>query len=259
MEAEWILQEALGWSPSEFRCRGHADIQASVVSKALDLARRRAGGVPLQYVLGNTEFYGRRFLVGRGVLIPRPETEQLVELALSVSPLSGPVVDLCTGSGAIALTLAREFGDQVRISATDISADALVWAKRNQCLLECANVELLQGDLFAPLPKGVRYGLIISNPPYVSASDFARLPDEVAGFEPAIALSGGRDGLEIIRRIVEAAPRHMLPGAFMLMEIDENHSTPVADHLCQCGYRQVEIRKDHAGKDRFAMARWGDV
>lgn len=253
-EAQWLVGETLGLS-QPVGGMAEREVSAAEIAAVAALARRRALGEPLQYVLGNTEFHGRVFRVGPGVLIPRPETEQLVEIALTLPRPAEVVCDLCTGSGVIALTLACELGAGARIHGTDLSPEALVWAGLNRRRLGCANVELLEGDLFSPLPGELRFGLVASNPPYVSEEDYAGLSAEVRDYEPRLALAAGDGGLAVFKRIVRESGDRLLPGGSLICEIGETQGAAAADWLERCGYRQVEIRRDFAGRDRFALGR----
>jgi len=254
-EAEWIVQEVIGrdrWLSGV--CR-RTPLSADETARVTELARERAGGRPLQYVLGTVEFHGRTFSVGPGVLIPRPETEQLVELALGLYPGHGEVCDLCTGSGVIAISLALTLPGPPHVLATDISEPALAYARRNAAALGAANLTLVQGDLFGPLPAPRRFSLITANPPYVSAGEYDALPCEVRNHEPATALLAGSEGLDIIRRIADGAPRFLSPDGWLLLEIGETQGAAVRELLDARGYAEVAVRPDYAGRDRFALAR----
>lgn len=255
IEARWILQDVLDVRVTDYAAIGTTEISTENLAKARSLTERRVSGEPLQYVLGNTEFYGRRFHVGPGVLIPRPETETLVELALSLPRPSDQVCDLCSGSGVIALTVACELTPDAKVYGTDLSPEALVWAEKNRALLGRSNVEFFQGDLFAPLPACLTFGLVISNPPYVSAAEYAVLPPEVRDYEPDMALMAAEDGLALLRRIAEEAREWLLPGGWLICEMGETQGNRLRAVLNSFGYEQVQIHCDLTGRERFALGR----
>lgn len=253
MEAAWILQEVLAVSVSDYAAMGRHEISTEDFSKACSMADRRVAGEPLQYILGNSEFYGRRFYVAPGVLIPRPETETLVELALSLPRPSNDVCDLCSGSGVIALTVACELGEESHIVAADISPEAIKLGEKNRQALGCTNVSFYQGDLFEPLPPAMKFGLIISNPPYVSPAEYAHLPGEVRDYEPDLALVAGKDGLELLERLAHEARNWLLPGGWLICEMGENQGHRMESLLTRLGYDHVAIGGDLTGRDRYAL------
>jgi release factor glutamine methyltransferase len=189
------------------------------------------------------------------VLIPRPETERLVDFALEVCPASGPVCDLCTGSGAIALALAHERPRLGPVWATDLSDEALAYARRNATRLGLA-VSFLCGDLWAPVPADVRFGLVTANPPYVSPDAFAVLPAEVRDYEPRLALWADGGGLALVRRIADESRGRLGPGAAVLCEISSEQGTEARSAFLEAGYGPVEVRQDYTGRDRVVVARW---
>jgi release factor glutamine methyltransferase len=217
-----------------------------------DLVKRRADGEPTAYLVGKREFWGRPFRVTPAVLVPRPETELLVEAALAVLPAGGSALDLCTGTGAIAISLALEKAG-ASVVATDLSPEALAVARENAAALGAA-VELLEGDLFAPLPAGRRFDVVVSNPPYVPAGELAGLSREVKR-EPRLALDGGADGLDLLRRIAADAPRWLAPGGTLLLEMHESHAEPLVRLCREAGFASAEARKDLAGLWRYVVAR----
>lgn len=253
-EAGWILSRVLGELPlSAQPCGAGVELPTAVVAHFRQLLSRRLAGEPLQYILGDVDFHCVNLLVGPGVLIPRPETEQLVEFALALYPGEGPICDLCTGSGAIALALATSL-PQAEVTGIDLSPAALVWARRNRERLGLNNAQFLAGDLFTPLPTDACFALITANPPYVSAADYELLPAVVKNYEPELALLADDRGLAIIRRIAADARRRLLPKAWLLCEIGEEQGDEVGDILRACDYNDVAIRKDYAGKNRVAVA-----
>jgi len=218
------------------------------------LIERRARGEPLAYLIGHKEFWSLELEVRPGVLVPRPETELLVERALALRPdPSGTVADLGTGSGAIALALARE-RPRWRIAATDLSEEALGVARRNVRELAVTNVELLAGDWFAPL-AGRRFDLVLSNPPYVAGDDPV-LRSPPLNFEPPLALTPGGDGLEHLRSIIRAAPDHLERGAWLLLEHGATQAPQVAQELRVRGFGHIRAHRDLAGHERMTEGHW---
>jgi release factor glutamine methyltransferase len=217
-----------------------------------DLVRRRAEGEPAAYLVGRKEFYGRPFQVDARVLVPRPETEHVLEAALAVLPEGGRALDLCTGSGILGVSLALE-RPGARVIATDLSEDALAVARENARVLG-AGVELRSGDLYGALGEGEPpFDLIVSNPPYVPRGELDTLSREVRR-EPRLALDGGDDGLALIRRIVAGAPARLSPGGVLVIEMHESHQD-VLPRLCvEAGLARAEARKDLAGLPRYVVA-----
>lgn len=210
---------------------------------------RRLMGEPVAYILGQREFYGRIFKVSPAVLIPRPETEHLVEAALQHLPANATVLDLCTGSGCVAISLQLERPDCC-VTATDLSHDALVIAQTNATTLNAA-ITLLQGDLFAPV-AGQRFALIVSNPPYIATAD-AHLVQGDVRFEPRLALASGTDGLDLIRRMINAAPDHLKPGGWLMFEHGFEQAASCRELLAQAGFTQIKTLPDLAGLERVTL------
>lgn len=210
------------------------------------LIARRTAGEPLAYLTGRREFWSMELEVTPATLIPRPETELLVELALQHIPAGGArrIADLGTGSGAIALAIAHE-QPPCRIVATDRSAVALAVARGNAARLGIENIEFREGTWLEPL-AGEVFDLIVSNPPYVASGD-PRLHTSEIRFEPLTALAAGPDGLEDIRHIAAEAIRHLVPGGGLLLEHGYDQGAAVAQILTQCGYRAVHKHPDMAG------------
>jgi len=219
------------------------------------LVAERARGVPIAYLVGHAWFYGRPFEVTSDVLVPRPETEHLIEAALDelrgVKKTGGVVVDVGTGSGAIAVTLARELPD-LRIFATEISEAALAVAQRNVAFHAVAErCSLLHGDLLEPLEGRVQADCIVANLPYVPTADIPSAPNPVA-FEPRIAVDGGRDGLGPYRRLLAQVPRVATPGASLFLEAAPATIEPLAK-LIEGAFPNalITIGEDYAGCDRY--------
>lgn len=208
----------------------------------------RMQGKPTQYITKKQEFYGRDFRVEPGVLIPRPETELLVEQVLTRLRPGMSVLDIGAGSGAIAVTLALE--SQVRVYATDISAEALRIARRNAAALR-APVQWIQADLAAPFAPH-SFDIVVSNPPYVPEADRATLAAEVREWEPSIALFAGPQGLDVYRRLLPEAARVLKPGGLLAIEFGFSQSGAIRELLA--GWSGVEMHDDLAGIPRFVLA-----
>jgi len=256
-EADWLLADALGVAAASLFPHGDRGVSAPQARRLRRALERRSGGEPLQYILGTTEFYGLELLVGPGVLIPRPETERLVDFAAERAPASGAVCDLCTGAGAVALALATQAPAGVHIVGVDVSASALDYARRNQARLGLGAVRFLQSDLFAELAPEQRFGLITANPPYVSPDAYARLPVDVRDHEPREALLAGEGGLAMIRRVARESVPHLTPGGWLLCEISSEQGEPARQFFEKCGYRNVRIRQDYARRDRVVEGQAG--
>ena len=221
-----------------------------------ELTARRAAAEPLAYLLGSAWFCGLEFIVSPAVLIPRPETERLVELAAlkaqAMPPGRAPrIADLGTGSGIVAITLARRC-PQAMLTATELSADALEVARANAARHE-ASIRFLQGDWYAPL-VGERFHLIVSNPPYIAAGD-PHLERDGLPFEPPQALSDGiigGDGLLCIRHLVTSAPRHLEPGGWLLLEHGYDQAAKVRKLLEETGFQKIASWQDEAGIERVS-------
>jgi release factor glutamine methyltransferase len=216
---------------------------------------RRFTGEPIQYITGETDFYGLPFRVAPGVLIPRPETEHLVEKALDLAKrFARPrIVDVGTGSGAIAVALAHKL-PAAEITATDLSEAALAIARENaERNKVAAGIRFLQGDLLAPIADQ-RFDLVVSNPPYVPAIDRASLSIEVRDFEPALALFAGADGLDVYRRLVPAAYSALVPGGFLALEIGYGQADSVDGLLRGAGFDGMEFTPDLQGIPRVVSA-----
>lgn len=216
-----------------------------------NLIQRRAKRIPLQHLTGSQEFMGLMFSVNEDVLIPRQDTELLVEVAISAAPENGRVLDLCTGSGCIAVSLAH-YRPDLSVEGSDISEKALTVAAKNSEQNGCT-VSWIQSNLFEEL-SGF-YDLIVSNPPYIPTSVIATLMPEVRDHDPVLALDGKDDGLYFYRRIVSEASQWMQPEAGLLMEIGYDQADAVEKLLTENGFTDVSVRKDLSGLDRVICAR----
>ncbi len=226
-DAQWILLNVLGIEPADLRGRLPEQLPAAALERADRLLRDREAGEPLQYVLREAWFYGRRFACDRRALIPRQDTECVCEAALlRVSHAPGTrVLDLCTGTGILAVTIALE-RPRACVTGTDLSAEALSLARENGSALG-TRVSWREGDLWDAVP-GERFDVIVANPPYLTARDMEQLQSEVRR-EPAMALFGGQDGLEFYRRIAAGLGDHLLPGGSAVVEIGWEQAGAVRD------------------------------
>jgi release factor glutamine methyltransferase len=209
--------------------------------------------------LGVREFYGRPFRVDRRVLIPRPDTETLVEVALERTrhlDLCARVLDLCTGSGCVALSLGKE-RPTTRVLGLDISADAVVVARDNLVRLGAVNCAIGQSDLYTALgPARPQFDLITANPPYIPDNEIPGLEVDIRGFEPHVALAGGGDGLSIMQRVVSDAPNHLTKGGVLAVEMMTGQGPAVAAFFEERGFADVSIKNDLGGRERVVSGVW---
>jgi release factor glutamine methyltransferase len=254
LDAEVLLAHALTMSRTQLKTHPETAPSQERARRYAELIGRRAAGEPVAYILGYKDFWTIRLAVNPAVLVPRPETELLVERALALGP-SGParVADLGTGSGAIALALASE-RPAWAVTATDISEDALGVARTNASALGLGHVEFVKGQWFEPL-TGRRFDLLASNPPYVAEGDPA-LKDPALTREPQIALTSGADGLSALREIVRSAPHYLERRGWLLLEHGSDQAAAVARELVVRGFGHVRSHRDLAGHERMTEAQW---
>jgi len=252
LTAEILLAHALSCDRIRLYLDFDKPLGAPELSAFRDLVRRRAAGEPTAWLTGRREFLGHAFRVGPKVLVPRPETELLVEAAIARLPPGGALLDLCTGSGCIAISVALARPD-ARVVATEISPEALAVARENAEALG-AKVELLEGDLDAPVGAGERFDVVISNPPYIPAGEISGLAREVR-LEPRLALDGGVDGLDVLRRIVSCAPSRLRPDGLLYLEMHETHALPLPALCLAAGFATAEVGRDLAALPRWVVAR----
>jgi release factor glutamine methyltransferase len=281
----WTIRRVLAWSVDDLKKRGSTSPRLDaelLLGKVLKMDRvgllvdadrplakpelgsyrelhtRRRAGEPVAYLLGVREFYGRPFRVDRRVLIPRPDTETLVEVALARTrpiSLSARVLDLCTGSGCVAISLARE-RPTTRVLGSDLSEGALVVAQENAVRLGAVNCGFVRSDVFAAFTPGRdRFDLITANPPYIAEAEIPELAVDIRGFEPRLALSGGDDGLVVLRRIVAEAAQFLAEGGVLASEIGSDQGEAARALFVEAGFRDVEMRKDYGGLDRVVSGR----
>lgn len=255
-ETRWLVHAATGSTPT-ILLAGESEVDEAAEQRVIELARRRARGEPLQYVTGVAGFRHLELAVGPGVFIPRPETELVAERAMDRLPPGGTLVDVGTGSGAIALAVAHERSD-ARVYATEAFGAALSWAEKNRDALGLS-VELIRCDLLAGLPAELRgeVDVVVSNPPYVPEGDDSVLAPDVVRHEPHEALFAGSGGLEIIGRVGDRARAWLRRGGWLVLEIGYDQADAVTKILGHIGYELVSVSRDLAGRDRIAEARRG--
>lgn len=252
LDAELLLARALECSRLDLYLNYFEPVAPFHLRIYRELVRRRARREPVAYIIGEKEFMGLKFKVDRRVMIPRPETEILVEAALKRVGPEGRALDLGTGSGAIAVALAKRLPGW-DIWATDISREAVEVARLN-AEAHGVDVKFAVGDLFGPI-DGLKFDLIVSNPPYIPSSEIPSLQPELS-YEPRIALDGGEDGLEVLRRIVSEAWGHLSPGGLLCLEVGFDQARKVVELLEREGmYEGPEVIKDYSRIDRVVVAR----
>lgn len=257
LDAELLLARVLGCDRVKLVIDGPRPLAPAELLAYRELHKRRRKGEPVAYLLGEREFFGRSFVVDPRVLVPRPETEHLVEVALERTRhlgLSARTLDLCTGSGCVAITLKKE-RPTTQVTASDVSSDALAVARENAVRLG-ALVAFVRADAFEGLEHlAGKLDLVTANPPYIPDANHAGLPVDVRGFEPRLALTSGGDGLDVTRRIVARAPAMLAPGGVLALEIDAPASKDVAALLAAAGLVDVVVTRDYAGRDRIVSGR----
>ncbi len=254
-DAETLLLHVIGKDKAWLMAHSGEQLTAVDASRCTLLLERRYQGEPIQYITGEAEFYGLPIHVTPDVLIPRPETEHLVERVVELAPCfpKPRIVDVGTGSGAIAIALAHEW-PSAAITAIDVSAPALDIARRNAERNGFADrIRFLQGDLLAPVGNG-QFDIVVSNPPYVPAADRASLAVEVRDHEPVLALFAGADGLDIYRRLIPQAFASLVSGGFIALEIGYAQSPAIRALLAASGFRQIEFLPDLQNIPRVASA-----
>jgi release factor glutamine methyltransferase len=258
LDAELLLGEALGFDRIQLIVQAERPLAEGELGRYRELIKRRRVGEPIAYILGRREFFALPMVVDRRVLIPRPDTEILVESALRATlaqHLYGRMLDLCTGSGCVAIAFAKA-RPTWRVTAVDVSPDAANVARENVRRAGVVhNLAVLEGDLFAPLAADARFELITANPPYIPSGDIAGLAADVRDFEPRLALDGGADGLDITRRIIAEAARYLSPGGLLALEGGFDQAPAVAELLAGAGYTDVTRAKDLAGIERVVTGR----
>lgn len=264
----WLLMEYVtGITRTRFLIERSNRMPLSDQQRYFELLQKRGGHIPLQHLTGVQEFMGFTFQVNEHVLIPRQDTELLVEEALKRIQSGMRILDLCTGSGCIAISLALLAGtgrmtgkleayqgeNKILVDASDLSGEALEVAARNVASLD-ADVSLIQGDLFEAVTR--TYHMIVSNPPYIPTAVICELSEEVRNHDPFSALDGKEDGLYFYRKIVEEAPDYLEDGGYLLFEIGHDQGASVSTLMLSRGFQDVQVYKDLAGMDRVAAGSW---
>lgn len=250
IDAWYLLEYVFGIKRAQYYLLSNEQAPEEAAREYLKLAKKRAMHIPLQYITGTQEFMGLVFEVNEDVLIPRQDTELLVEEVLKVSD-GKEVLDMCCGSGCIIISLAK-LGRLKKAAAADISEKALAVAKKNAARHQ-VNVEFINSDLFGSV-KG-SYDIIVSNPPYIPTSDIEKLMPEVKEYEPRLALDGMVDGLEFYRRIVDDSRKHLNRDGYIFFEIGYNQAEAVSQILSDAGFCDITVRKDLSRHDRIVSAR----
>lgn len=261
LDAWYLLEFVTGISKARYYGNPEAGIDEREALKYRDVIRQRAERIPLQHITGEQEFMGFSFQVDEHVLIPRQDTETLVEEALEVLKRKMKILDLCTGSGCILLSLLK-LGEKrgiagLRGTGADISREALKVAEENGRRLEIPGdrVAWIRGDLFENLEGP--FDLLVSNPPYIPSGELLGLQEEVRLHDPALALDGHEDGLYFYRRIAAEAGKYLRDGAYLMLEIGWDQGEAVRGLLEAAGYKEVEVKKDLSGNDRVVRGRYG--
>jgi release factor glutamine methyltransferase len=252
LDAELLLAHALSTTRIQLIVDGQRPLAPEELARFRELVRRRRTFEPVAYLLGRREFYGRVFRVDARVLVPRPDTETLVDVALARTrrvSMSMRALDLCTGSGCVAVTLARERPTST-IFAADLSPGALAVARDNALRLGAYNVAFREGDAFGAIASSHGFDLVTANAPYVPEGDIPGLPPDVRDHEPRLALDGGRDGLRLISRIVARAPTHLRPDGVLAVEVGAGQAPSVRTFFEAAGFEGIEARRDYGGIER---------
>lgn len=236
------------------------ELKKDILKKYLDAVAKRAHHVPLQHIIGFSYFYGKKYKVNGHVLVPRQDTEVLVEEVMKLTDSTSRVLDMCTGSGCIIISLAslgHTTTKQHGAVGVDISKEALKVAQYNKELNNVPFVELVESNMFNGLKTGeTLYDVIVSNPPYIPSKEIGNLDDEVKLHDPILALDGDEDGLKFYRIITDKARDYLEKGGYLCYEIGYDQAQAVSDILVSCGYNDIKVIKDLAGLDRVVLARY---
>lgn len=249
-EVSVLMEDLLGLQRRPEVSVPEKELSSEEEEKLFFAAKKREEGYPLQYLIGNWEFFGRKFFVGEGVLIPRPETELLCEVVLKHYSRSMPpkIIDLCSGSGCIAITLAKEV-QGAEVTALELYDSAFGYLERNN-ILHGNCVKTVKGDALMPFGS---FDCIVSNPPYITGEEMKELQTEVT-FEPETALFGGEDGLDFYRAIAKNWYGNLSSGGIIAFEIGDTQGKDVSDILSENGYLSPKVMKDYEGRDRVVTA-----
>jgi len=246
-EAEWLLCEVTGLDRMGLYLHFDKPLQEDELAAYRSLVLRRGRREPLQHIIGSQEFDGLEFIVSKDVLIPRYDTETLIEEVVRRFPSPRTILDIGTGSGCIAIALARRL-PEASITAVDISSEALVIARQN-ALRHGVTIEFLQGSYFEAVGTR-RFDLIVSNPPYITTAELVDLQPEVRDFEPRLALDGGLDGLTAYRQIVSLASAHLVPSGYLVVEVGAGQAPEVSELFVEAGFNTIVNTPDSAGIQR---------
>jgi release factor glutamine methyltransferase len=259
LDSEVLLAHALGCKRIDLYARHGEEAPEQGRQRFRELVRQRVEGCPVAYLVGRKEFFSLEFTVNRAVLIPRPDTECVVDecLRLAKTQTAPSILDVGTGSGCLAVAVAKHH-KTAQVSAVDISSEALAVASQNAAKHGVAErVRFLQGDLFAPIPSGERFDFILSNPPYIPHDDIAKLAPGVRDYEPHAALDGGADGFAVFDRLIAEAPEYLKPEGYLLIEIGSPQEGPARQRIEHQGeYELAKTILDGSGHPRVLMARW---
>ena len=253
-EIEWLLCSLLDCERLDLYLRYDEPLSKSQLETLRDWVKRRLTKEPLQYITGACEFYGREFIITPDVLIPRPETERLIDIALTkLNAVKSPkILDIGTGSGCIAITMAKERPD-AKVVGVDNSIRALKIAERNSIHLEVTEYSFIEMNILKSTPRGM-FDLLISNPPYISKKEVPELMKDVIGFEPESALTDYSDGLTFYKRFSEIAPKIVHNNSLLILEVGlKEHPQKVYDIFFDQGYTSIELIKDYNGDDRVMV------
>lgn len=252
VEAERLLSAVLHVSRTYLYAYPEREIDGEAQGQIEQLAKRRAEGEPLQYILGKAPFMGLEFAVRPGVLIPRRDTEILVEHALPYCK-GKRVLDLCTGSGCIGIAVTC-LGAPAVVAMADVSAVALEIAREN-AKRHAVSPVFYEGDFLDAIPPNVAFDVILSNPPYITLDEMETLPLDVRQYEPSLALEAGPDGLDAYRRILDGVSRVLVPGGYLFFEIGCAQGAAVSALMQECGFSEIRVLQDYGGCDRVVFGR----
>ena len=258
LDAEVLLGWATGKSRIDLIMEAKRELAPAELAKFRDAVKRRRMREPVAYVRGHREFFGRTFRVDKRVLVPRPDTETLVEVALERTKhlsMYMRALDLCTGSGCVAISLARERPTSF-VVATDLSEDAIAVARDNALRLGAYKMAFFVGDLFAAVDPKSRFDVITANPPYIPSAEIPKLDADIREFEPKLALDGGGDGLDIARRIVHEAPLHLAPNGILAIEIGYDEADRTRAIFAERGFVDIDTKRDYGKIERGISGRW---
>ncbi len=254
LDAELFIMKAANMTKTSVLINGDKELTESEEKLFNSMVQKRKKGIPTRYILGKCEFMGYEFFVDENVLIPRPDTEVLVETVLKTAQKENfqNVIDMCTGSGCIAVSLA--LNGIKSVTACDISFGALSTAKNNAEYNNASDkIQFVQGDLFENVDKSQKYNAIVSNPPYIPTEDISNLMREVRDNEPLTALDGGKDGLDFYRRITNDSLEYLADGGYLFFEIGYNQGEDLKKIMTDLGFDGIKIVKDYAGLDRVVF------